>query len=149
MPSSSPSVRAFAVTLWMGSAELTEMSTCNWTPSCIYIGLINGTTSDQNQPSAYPEWGLQEEKNYLEPNSRREAARVWMKGKPTPGESICKVSFREEKCLCLHEACLPLMQEGPTYHKELPVSTISLPHPNSPTTLHFLLSLNPSLFLDI
>lgn len=44
--------------------------------------------SDQNQPSAYPEWGLQEEKNYLELNSRREAARVWMKGKPTCGEHL-------------------------------------------------------------
>ena len=38
---------------------------------------------------------------------------------------------------------------GSQYHKELPVSIISLPHPNSPATPHFLLSLNPCLFLDI
>lgn len=52
---------------------LTEMSTWNWTPSCIYIGLINRMTpGDQDQPSAHPKRGVQEKMSDLEPNSRRQ-----------------------------------------------------------------------------
>lgn len=47
--------------LWLcGWAPLSsvEISAWNWTPSCIYIGLINEMTpGDQDQPSAQPKGG--------------------------------------------------------------------------------------------
>lgn len=76
-----------------------------------------------------------------------EAARVWMRGRPSSGKGICNVSSREEKCLCLHEACPPLMQEGLASHEEPPVSIFSLLHSTSPAMPCSLLSLNSRLFL--
>lgn len=109
---------------------LTEMSAWNWTLSCIYIGLINSMTlGDQGQPSAHPERGLPEEKNYLEPNSRRQRP----PGYGMRGITLqVRASVMWPSTLCLYEAC-PSHLSGRATHVHLFSCTIFLPsHP----TLH-------------